>query len=48
MLVGLGIPVDLLNWFDEDDRNFEYAPIDNDSRETLNDLKRIRNSALKI
>lgn len=48
MLIGIGIPIDLLNWFDQDDRNYEYAPIDPDSRETLDDLKRIRNHALKL
>ena len=42
----MGIPIDLLNWFDEDDRNFDYAPIDPDTKETLNDLKRIRRTAL--
>lgn len=44
----MGIPVDMLNWFEEDDRNFDYAPIDEDTRETLNELKRIRNEALKL
>jgi len=42
MLIDLGIPVDMINWFEDDDRNYQYAPIDDDSRETLNDLKRIR------
>ena len=38
----MGIPVDMLNWFDEDDRNYQYAPIDPETRETLEELKRIR------
>lgn len=42
MLIDLGIPVDMINWFEDDDRNYQYAPIDDDSRDTLNDLKRIR------
>lgn len=42
MLIDLGIPVDMINWFEDDDRNYSYAPIDDDSRETLNDMKRIR------
>lgn len=45
MLIDLGIPVDMINWFEDDDRNYQYAPIDDESRETLNDLKRIRDSA---
>ena len=32
MLIDMGIPVDMLNWFEEDDRNFNYAPIDEDTR----------------
>lgn len=47
MLIDLGIPVDMINWFEDDDRNYMYAPIDDESRETLNDLKRIRDSAKK-
>jgi hypothetical protein len=42
MLIDMGIPVDMLNWFEEDDRNYQYAPVDEESRETLNELKRIR------
>lgn len=48
MLIDLGIPVDMINWFEDDDRNYQYAPIDDESRETLNDLKRIRDSAQKF
>lgn len=44
----MGIPVDMLNWFDEDDRNFQYAPIDPETRETLEELKRIRDQALRV
>jgi len=28
LLIGLGIPVDILNWYEEDSRNYEHAPID--------------------
>jgi centrosomal protein CEP104 len=48
MLIDMGIPVDMLNWFEEDDRNFQYAPVDEESRQTLNELKRIRDQALKV
>ncbi len=46
LLVGLGMPLDLIGWFEEDDRNYEYAPIDQCSRETLNDLVKIKEKAL--
>lgn len=48
MLIDMGIPVDMLNWFEEDDRNYQYAPIDPDTRDTLEELKRIRDQALKV
>ena len=38
LLIELGMPIDLLAWFDEDDRNFEYSPIDEETKETLKDL----------
>jgi centrosomal protein CEP104 len=47
ILISLGMPLDLIAWFDEDDRNFEYAPIDDETRITLRDLQRFRDLALK-
>lgn len=38
LLVNLGMPVDLLSWFEEDDRSYDYAPIDEETRSTLNDM----------
>jgi centrosomal protein CEP104 len=38
LLIGMGIPVDMINWFDTDARMYEHAPIDEESRVTLNDL----------
>jgi len=48
ILIGLGVPVDLIAWFDEDDRNFQYAPIDEDSRQTLEDMQKLKHQCLKI
>ncbi|CAD8106995.1 unnamed protein product [Paramecium primaurelia] len=48
MLIDLGIPVDMINWFEDDDRNYQYAPIDDESRDTLNDLKLKRDSARRV
>ncbi|KAM3136863.1 hypothetical protein pb186bvf_011122 [Paramecium bursaria] len=48
LLIDLGIPVDMINWFEDDDRNFQYAPIDDDSRETLNGMKSIRDQARQV
>ena len=47
ILIGLGVPVDLIAWFDEDDRNYQYAPIDEDSRQTLEDMQKLKNQCLK-
>ena len=45
VLIGMGIPLDLLAWFEEGERNFDYAPIDEDSRQTLKDLDAMRDKA---
>lgn len=47
ILIGLGVPVDLIAWFDEDDRNYQYAPIDEDSRQTLEDMEKLKLQCLK-
>jgi hypothetical protein len=28
LLVGMGLPINLLMWFGENDMNYDYAPID--------------------
>ena len=38
----LGMPLDLLNWFESDDRNYGYAPIDEETRGTLRDMSRMK------
>ena len=47
ILIGLGIPVDMLNWYDEDSRNFEFAPIDDDTKITLKDMITVKEKALR-
>ena len=47
ILIGLGVPVDLIAWFDEDDRNFQHSPIDEDSRITLQDMEKLKQQCLK-
>ena len=37
----------MIAWFDEDDRNFEFAPIDENSRQTLIDMQKLRDNSLK-
>jgi hypothetical protein len=36
----------MLAWFDEDARNYDHAPIDDESRITLRDLIRIKDLQL--
>ena len=47
ILISIGLPLDLIAWFDEDDRNFEFAPIDENSRQTLIDMQKLRDNSLK-
>ncbi|KAL4438288.1 hypothetical protein ABPG74_009711 [Tetrahymena malaccensis] len=47
ILIGMGIPVDMINWFDQDARMYEHAPIDEDTRITLNDMIKIKDLAVK-
>ena len=47
ILVGMGVPLDLLAWFEEGDRNFEYAPIDSETKITLKDLDNMRYKAVQ-
>ncbi len=42
LLIGLGIPVDMIGWFDQDARVYDHAPIDEESRVTLKDMLNIK------
>lgn len=45
ILLGMGVPLELLLWSKEDFDAYRYAPIDEDSRETLLELEQIKNRA---
>ena len=45
ILLGMGVPLELLLWSKEDFESYRYAPIDEDSRETLIELDQIKNRA---
>lgn len=47
IMIGMGIPVDLINWFDEDARIYEHAPIDDETRITLADMLKIKDLAVR-
>ena len=46
-MIGKGIPVDMLSWYDEDSKNFEYAPMDDDTKITLKDMIQLKERAVK-
>ncbi|KRX06659.1 Armadillo-type fold [Pseudocohnilembus persalinus] len=46
ILIDQGIPIDLMNWYHEDCRQWEHAPIDNDTKITLEDLEKLKQQAL--
>mmetsp|Transcript_19717 Transcript_19717/g.36321 ORF Transcript_19717/g.36321 Transcript_19717/m.36321 type:complete len:710 (-) Transcript_19717:6079-8208(-) len=45
VLVSLGVPLDPMMWSKEDRKSYRYAPIDEDSRETLLELEEKQNMA---
>lgn len=47
ILIGLGIPLDLIAWFDEDARNFLHSPIDPESKITLNDMINLKSQSIE-
>lgn len=47
LLIGMGIPVDMINWFDEDARIYEHAPIDEETRVTMTDMLKIKELAVR-
>lgn len=42
----MGIPIDLIGWFEDDMREYEHAPIDEETRITLSDMIRQKDAAL--
>ena len=45
LLLGMGVPLELILWSKEDLDSFRYAPIDEDSRETLLELDQLKSYA---
>ncbi|EGR30972.1 hypothetical protein IMG5_119870 [Ichthyophthirius multifiliis] len=46
LLIGLGIPIDMIGWFDQDARVYDHAPIDQETRVTLRDMVKIKDQAI--
>ena len=46
LLIGMGIPIDLLGWFEDDLRESETCLVDEDSKVTLQDMLRMKDLAL--
>jgi hypothetical protein len=38
LLLKMGVPLEMLMWSHEDHQSYKYAPVDEDSRETLMEL----------
>ena len=52
VLIEMGLPLsdDLVKWnssHDTDPKSFAYAPVDDDTRQTLMDMEKLRDSAFK-
>jgi centrosomal protein CEP104 len=45
ILLGMGVPLEIILWSKEDFESYRYAPIDEDSRETLMELDLIKSAA---
>ncbi len=41
----MGVPIEMLMWSHEDHKSFKFAPVDEDSRETLLELDMKRQGA---
>ena len=44
----MGLPVEHINWSYVDENSFTYAPVDDDTRQTLIDMERKRDHAFKV
>lgn len=48
ILVQLGMPLDLLAWAEEDMRNFDHTPIDEETKQTLDDMTKMKHKFIKL
>lgn len=42
VLIEMGLPIENVNWSYHDQESFTYAPVDDDTRQTLVDMERIK------
>mmetsp|Transcript_14301 Transcript_14301/g.10347 ORF Transcript_14301/g.10347 Transcript_14301/m.10347 type:complete len:155 (-) Transcript_14301:1555-2019(-) len=47
VLIEMGLPLDAVNWSYTDQNSYTYAPVDDDTRQTLIDMERKRDQAFK-
>lgn len=47
ILIGMGVPLEMILWSKEDPDAFRYAPIDDESRETLLELENVKENAYR-
>lgn len=47
VLIEMGLPIETVNWSYVDDNSYTYAPVDDDTRQTLIDMERKRDQAYK-
>lgn len=46
LLIGMGIPIDLMGWFEDDLRESDTCLVDEDTKITLQDMLRMKDMAL--
>lgn len=44
----MGLPIESVNWSYQDETSYTYAPVDDDTRQTLIDMERKRDQAFKV
>jgi hypothetical protein len=42
VLIEMGLPIESVNWSYTDENSYTYAPVDDDTRQTLIDMERKR------
>lgn len=47
ILIEMGLPIEHVNWSYVDDQSYTYAPVDDDTRQTLIDMEKQRDQAFK-
>ena len=47
VLIELGVPLDIVEWSHADEDSYKFTPVDDESRESLIDLERMRDKAFQ-